>query len=707
MSTEEPQAVVAAAPEESAADSSTGNNSNSSTAEAVAAAAAAAAAAAQLAAASSSPEVAFPGQLFPTLFVVDFSFVKAGNITEVVEISWIVFDVATRQSLEEVSVLVRPELLLAPADLLSSLGVTQEQLFTASPLGEAIQKLDTAIFQRSQDGANPATLCVYGVEKLKEFRTCASSRQVTLYPHFAEVVVLKRVIEQFMNIKGDDLRSLGTAAGALHLAAPEGREEGLAACRCMCAILFLLLSKGLVLLKEHSVNVEDPPRQTTKPLPTPASNGIPGVGTHIRLRGLPWDVNEDAIIRFVKPVVEIRESDVCVCVGLNKRVTGEAYVNVHTTEMRDMAVRMLHGRMMGARWIEVFRSSAEDFERAQQRRVAMLSSDSRDGRDADVKVLNLTVLKLRGLPWTCTEMNVVNFFQEHGFEIGLDSVVLGVAVDGRMNGIAYVELPDAATADAAKEKLHRKYLGRRFVEVYPSTREEMHRAKRPGRIIPPDARMMGATAQGPYSGGYAPAPQPYGTMATGMGSAQGYGGMDAMGAPQGGYGGYGAPSDIYGGYGGATQQAAYTQPPAQVVQSPPVQDVAPIPVGWNYTVLRLRGMPFNANEQHIVQFFQGFHMTAILPSTIPIDGRPSGEAYVQFSDVSETWRALQAKNGARMDRRYIELFPASKQEMTFAAQGGDPRENETERFSSQHPIVPVLGSAKSVGFAAAGSCCKW
>lgn len=120
-------------------------------------------------------------------------------------------------------------------------------------------------------------------------------------------------------VKGDDLRSLGTAAGALHLAAPEGREEGLAACRCMCAILFLLLSKGLVLLKEHCVNVEDPPRQTPKPLSAPASNGIPGVGTHIRLRGLPWDVNEDAIIRFVKPVVEIRESDVCVCVGLNVR----------------------------------------------------------------------------------------------------------------------------------------------------------------------------------------------------------------------------------------------------------------------------------------------------------------------------------------------------------------------------------------------------
>lgn len=121
-------------------------------------------------------------------------------------------------------------------------------------------------------------------------------------------------------VKGDDLRSLSTAAGALHLAAPEGREEGLAACRCMCGILFLLLSKGLLLLKEHSVNVEDQfSEEAAKPLVPPAANGFSGVGTHIRLRGLPWDVNEDAIIRFLKPVVDVTELDVCVCVGLNVR----------------------------------------------------------------------------------------------------------------------------------------------------------------------------------------------------------------------------------------------------------------------------------------------------------------------------------------------------------------------------------------------------
>ena len=112
---------------------------------------------------------------------------------------------------------------------------------------------------------------------------------------------------------------------------------------------------------------------------------------------------------------------------------------------------------------------------------------------------------------------------------------------------------------------------------------------------------MGATVQGPYSGGFGGAHQAYGGMGAGMGAPQGYGGIDGMAGPQGGYGAYGPAShDLYGGYGTSPQQPAYSQPPAQVVQTSPVQDVGPPPAGWSYTVLRLRGMPFNANEQHIV-----------------------------------------------------------------------------------------------------------
>ncbi|KAL8273164.1 hypothetical protein Esti_002922 [Eimeria stiedai] len=672
---------------------------------AVAAAAAAAAAAAQMSATIADGQRA--NHAFPTLFFVDFTFLKAGNLTEVVEMAWLAFNVESSQSLEETSFLVRPEQLLAPADLLAKLDATHEKLAAAVPLGEAVQKLDLSIFQKCQETGKPALLCLFGAEKLRDFRACAAARNVALFTHYSHFANLKQILAQFMHLNGEALTSVGTAAAALQLAAPEGREEGLAACRCMCGLLSLLLSKGLLLLKEHALSVQDESstnnNTSASPASIPISNGAdgsrsagatggvaPGVGTHLRLRGLPWDVNDEAVIRFLKPVVNVEPPDVCVCVGLDKRVTGEAFVNLPTTEARDLAVRTLHGRMMGQRWIEVFRASAEDFERAMQRRVAVMSSETRDGRDADVKSLNLTVLKLRGLPWCCTEREVVVFFQEHGFDVSPDSVVMGVAMDGRTNGIAYVELPDSATADAAKERLHRKYLGRRFVEVYPSTREEMFRAKRPGRImagdmgvgagamrVPRGSRMMGGGA-GPYSASYGGGPQGYGAMSGGMGAPQGYGALGGMGcpSPQTGYGGYGAPShDIYAaaGFGGAPPQTAYSGATAQVAQGAPLQDVGPPSANWNSSVLRLRGMPFNANEQHIVQFFQGFHMTAILPSTIPIDGRPSGEAYVQFVDANEAWRAMQTRNGARMDRRYIELFPASKQEMSFAAQGGDPR----------------------------------
>lgn len=56
-------------------------------------------------------------------------------------------------------------------------------------------------------------------------------------------------------------------------------------------------------------------------------------------------------------------------------------------------------------------------------------------------------------------------FPEYGFDIRMDDVALGITPDGRLSGIAYVEMVDSETAEAAKEKLHRKYLGKRFVEV--------------------------------------------------------------------------------------------------------------------------------------------------------------------------------------------------------------------------------------------------
>lgn len=108
----------------------------------------------------------------------------------------------------------------------------------------------------------------------------------------------------------DELSSLRAAAAALHLSLPEEREEGLPACRCMANMLVLLLSKGFVLKKEHAITVDEAEADAT-------ATGTGGVGTHIRLRGLPWDVTTDSVVQFLKPVASVEEIDVCICLGLD------------------------------------------------------------------------------------------------------------------------------------------------------------------------------------------------------------------------------------------------------------------------------------------------------------------------------------------------------------------------------------------------------
>lgn len=52
-------------------------------------------------------------------------------------------------------------------------------------------------------------------------------------------------------------------------------------------------------------------------------------------------------------------------------------------------------------------------------------------------------------------------------------------------------------------------------------------------------------------------------------------------------------------------------------------------------------------------------MSTILPSTVPVDGRPSGEAYVEFTSAEEAMRAYQQKQKVGVVvffREFIFLF---------------------------------------------------
>ena len=152
--------------------------------------------------------------------------------------------------------------------------------------------------------------------------------------------------------------------------------------------------------------------------------------------------------------------------------------------------------------------------------------------------------------------------------------------------------------------------------------------------------------------------------ASGMGMGGGAGGGAGMGGGayggMGGYGGYAPPPPAYG-YGAGP----YGTPPA------PATDPA-----YNEVFLKLRGLPFSANEQDIMTFFASAQLAPIgIQIMLNAQGRKSGEAYVQFSTSEEARRGL-ILHRAHMGTRYVEVFHCTAAEVMAAvsaqqaAQGG-------------------------------------
>ncbi|XP_064632255.1 heterogeneous nuclear ribonucleoprotein H3-like isoform X2 [Lineus longissimus] len=85
------------------------------------------------------------------------------------------------------------------------------------------------------------------------------------------------------------------------------------------------------------------------------------------------------------------------------------------------------------------------------------------------------------------------------------------------------------------------------------------------------------------------------------------------------------------------------------------------------TIVRLRGLPWNASKADIIEFFpdceieggeDGIHLMTNR------EGRPSGEAYVNMSSPDDLTKAKE-KHNKHMGKRYIEVFPATTHEMDW------------------------------------------
>uniref|UniRef100_A0A1A7YHA3 Heterogeneous nuclear ribonucleoprotein H3 (2H9) n=1 Tax=Iconisemion striatum TaxID=60296 RepID=A0A1A7YHA3_9TELE len=82
------------------------------------------------------------------------------------------------------------------------------------------------------------------------------------------------------------------------------------------------------------------------------------------------------------------------------------------------------------------------------------------------------VVRIRGLPWNCSQEEVASFFSDCDIVGKEDGVCLTYSKDGRSTGEAFMELPTAEDYKNALSK-DRKYMGHRYIEVFKSKRSEM------------------------------------------------------------------------------------------------------------------------------------------------------------------------------------------------------------------------------------------
>lgn len=205
----------------------------------------------------------------------------------------------------------------------------------------------------------------------------------------------------------------------------------------------------------------------------------------VRLRGLPFNCSDTDVFEFFAglDVVDV------LLVRKQGRFSGEAFVVFGAPMQVDYALQK-NRHNMGRRYIEVFRCKKQDYYHAVSNEVSdprcddsplplpsfnnSASNAKNVSRSENKEHLDHTgVLKLRGLPFSASKRDVMDFFRE--FVLNDENVHIVVHNDGRATGEAFVDFGSPIESKSAMSK-DKMTLGSRYVELFPSSREEATRA---------------------------------------------------------------------------------------------------------------------------------------------------------------------------------------------------------------------------------------
>lgn len=202
-------------------------------------------------------------------------------------------------------------------------------------------------------------------------------------------------------------------------------------------------------------------------------------------------------------------------------------------------------------------------------------------------ISSFPVVRLRGLPFNCDDLDVYKFFS------GLDVVdCLLVNKNGRFSGEAFAVFSSPMQCEHALQR-DRQNMGRRYIEVFRCKKQDYYNA---------------------------------------IAAEVNYGGS----------------------FDNEKRQASPPERPKKASENKEHME---------YTeILKLRGLPYSVAKSEIAEFFEEFEVTEDnVHIALRSDGKPTGEAYVEFSSEEVAKKAM-CKDKETIGSRYVELFPSTPEE---------------------------------------------
>ncbi|XP_039593657.1 heterogeneous nuclear ribonucleoprotein H3 isoform X3 [Polypterus senegalus] len=244
------------------------------------------------------------------------------------------------------------------------------------------------------------------------------------------------------------------------------------------------------------------------------------------------------------------------------------------------------------------------------------------------------IVRVRGLPWSCTPEEVADFFSDCKVLGGVDGINFTFTKEGKTSGEAFVELATAEDQITALEK-DRKYMGHRYIEVFKSDRSEMDWIL--NRCGPSDydsssgcmVRLRGL---------------PFGCSKEEIVQFfSGYGRFDNFN----GFNNYCFGNGMFDDRMRADQ--------GRGVSGPGFRGSGDASSGFHSGhFVHMRGLPFRATEADIAKFFSPLNPVRVNIDVTP-NGKATGEADVEFGTHEDAVSAM-SKDKNHMQHRYIELF---------------------------------------------------